>query len=94
MIRIIATFTVRPDAVGEFTAKAHELVEGSRAEPGNISYELLRARDDATTLTFLEAWADDAAIETHNASAHFTTIIPQLIALSTGDPTIVQYEPA
>ncbi|MDO4899711.1 putative quinol monooxygenase [Actinomyces sp.] len=94
MIRIIATFTVRPDAVEEFTAAARQLVEASRAESGNISYELLRARDDASTLTFLEAWADDGAIETHNTSAHFTTIIPQLSALSTGDPTIVQYEPA
>ncbi|PHP52767.1 putative quinol monooxygenase [Actinomyces ruminis] len=94
MIRIIATFTVRPDAVEEFTAKAIQLVAGSRAEPGNISYELLRARGDATTLTFLEAWADDAAIEAHNNSAHFTTLIPQLIALSDGDPAIVQYEPA
>ncbi|SDM67714.1 putative quinol monooxygenase [Actinomyces ruminicola] len=94
MIRIIATFKVRPDAVEEFTAKARELVTGSRAETGNISYELLRARGDAATLTFLEAWADDAAIEAHNNSAHFTTLIPQLIALSDGDPAIVQYEQA
>ncbi|MDU0347963.1 putative quinol monooxygenase [Actinomyces sp. MRS3W] len=92
MIRIIATFTVRPDAVEEFTAKARELVAASRAEAGNVSYELLRAREDAATLTFLEAWADDAAIEAHNASPHFTTLIPQLIALSTSDPVIVQYE--
>ncbi|NDR53146.1 putative quinol monooxygenase [Actinomyces sp. 565] len=94
MIRIIATFPVRPDAVDEFTAKARQLVEASRAESGNVSYELLRARDDATTLTFLETWADDTAIEAHNASAHFTTLIPQLIALTTSDPAIVQYEPA
>lgn len=34
MIRIVATFRVRSDAVEEFRALADELVEGSRAEDG------------------------------------------------------------
>ena len=46
MIRIVATFHVRPDAVEEFRALAGELVEGSRAEEGNIAYDLCVARDD------------------------------------------------
>lgn len=49
MIRIVATFHVRPDAVEEFRALAGELVKGSRAEEGSIAYDLCVARDDATS---------------------------------------------
>ena len=49
MIHIVATFHVRPDAVEEFRALAGELVEGSRAEEGNIAYDLCVARDDAAS---------------------------------------------
>lgn len=93
MIRIIAAFSVRPESIEEFIATAGTLVAASRAEPGNISYELLHSRQDAGALVLLEAWADDAGVEAHNASHHFTTLVPRLLALSAGDPTITQYEP-
>lgn len=92
MIRIIATFSVRADAVDQFIARAGELVAASLAEEGNISYELLQARRNRTVLTFLEAWADDAAIEAHNASTHFTALVPALLELCDAEPSIVQYE--
>ena len=91
MIRIVATFHVRPDAVEEFRALAGELVEGSRAEEGNIAYDLCVARDDAASFVVLEVWRDDAAIESHNASAHFTTLVPRMVGLSAEPPSAVQY---
>ena len=81
MIRIIATFRVRSDAVKEFRALAGELVEGSRAEDGNLAYDLCVARDDA-------------AIEAHNASAHFTTLVPRMVDLCAEPPSVVQYTEA
>lgn len=55
MIRIIAAFSVRPESIEEFIATAGTLVAASRAEPGNISYELLHSRQDAGALVLLEA---------------------------------------
>ncbi|WP_167145182.1 putative quinol monooxygenase [Actinomyces sp. ZJ308] len=91
MIRIVATFHVRPDAVEEFRVLAAELVEGSRAEEGNVAYDLCVARDDATSFVVLETWRDDAAVDAHNASEHFTTLVPQLVELSAEPPSVVQY---
>ena len=91
MIRIVATFRIRPDAVEEFRTLAERLVEGSRAEASNVTYDLCVARDDATSFVVLEAWRDDAAIEAHNASPHFTTLVPRMVALSAEEPSVVQY---
>ena len=91
MIRIVATFRIRPDAVEEFRTLAERLVEGSRAEAGNVTYDLCVARDDAASFVVLEASRDDAAIEAHNASPHFTTLVPRMVALSAEEPSVVQY---
>ena len=94
MIRIIATFRVRSDAVKEFRSLAGELVEVSRAEDGNLAYDLCVARDDAASFVVLETWHDDAAIEAHNASAHFTTLVPRMVDLCAEPPSVVQYTEA
>ena len=62
MIRIVATFRVRPDAVEEFRALAGELVEASRAEDGNLAYDLCVASDDSASFVVLETWRNDTAI--------------------------------
>ena len=92
MITIVATFTVPEANRGRFAELGRRLVAGSLAETGNISYQLVVAREDAGAFAFIEGWADDAAIDNHNGSTHFTTLIPQLVELSSGDPVITQYE--
>lgn len=94
MIRIVATFRVRPDAVEEFRALAVDLVEGSRAEDGNLTYDLCVSRDDTASFVMLETWRDDAAIEAHNASAHFTALVPRMVDLCAEPPSVVQYTEA
>ena len=78
MITIIATFAV-PEANRErFVELGRRLVAGSR--------------EDAGVFAFVEGWADAAAIDAHNASEHFTTLIPRLVELSDEAPVITQYE--
>ena len=60
---------------------AKELVEKSRAEAGNVSYSLNELVGDPTTRAFIEIWKDQAAIDVHNATEHFTDILPKLAAL-------------
>lgn len=81
MIRIVAALKVKEGKKETFIALAKELIEKSRAEAGNVDYALYQDKQDVNTLTFIEAWKDQAAIDTHNASEHFTTIFPQLGAL-------------
>lgn len=91
MIRIVAVFNVTPGSVEEFVETAQPLVSASRAEGGNITYELLRSREEPTRLAFLETWEDDAAITAHNASQHYTTVVPRLLALTEGEPEVTHY---
>ena len=82
MIKIIARRIIKPDCVEAFETLAAELVRESRKEPGCLSYTLNRSTQDPRIHMFIEAWADRAAIEAHNASAHFTRLVPQFAPLS------------
>ena len=82
MIKIIARRIIKPDCIEAFEALAAELVRESRKEPGCLSYTLNRSTQDPRIHMFIEAWADRAAIEAHNASAHFTRLVPPFAPLS------------
>ena len=78
MIKIVAKMHVKPGKAEEFKALAKELVEKSRAEAGNVFYSLNVSTADPEALAFIECWKDQAAIEIHNATPHFTTLVPQI----------------
>ncbi|MCR5089187.1 MAG: antibiotic biosynthesis monooxygenase [Oscillospiraceae bacterium] len=81
MIKIVALMKVKPACIAEFQARAKELVEKSRAEEGNVSYSLNELTGDPSTMAFIEIWKDQAAIDAHNATDHFTRILPGLAEL-------------
>ena len=81
MIKIIARRVVRPENIEQYEALARELVEKSQAEAGNVSYTLNKSIADPRVHTFIEIWKDQAAIDAHNASEHFTRLVPRLGAL-------------
>ncbi len=86
-IKIIAKMPVAEDKVEAFKAAAAELVQKSREEEGNIYYSLNVHKKDPCLLVFVECWKDKAAIEYHNATEHFTRILPQLVAMCDSAPS-------
>ena len=94
MIIIIAKNIVKPENKAAFIAIAQPLIEASRTESGNISYDLFEEIGNPNALTFIERWRDEAAIETHNSSEHFTSIVPKLGELGTGEKNVTLYKPA
>lgn len=92
MIKIIAKALVPEKNQEAFTALAKPLVAASQNEEGNIAYNLHRSLSDPEELVFLEIWKDQAAIDAHNASPHFTTVLPKLMALCSTEMTITLYE--
>ena len=91
MINIVAKMFVKPELIDAFKAEAKELVEKSRAEEGNVSYSLNQSADDPNTLAFIEFWKDQDAISFHNATAHFTTILPKLADMCGSAPEIALF---
>ena len=78
MIKIVAKMLVKADKVEAFKATAKELVEKSRAEAGNVFYSLNVSTSNPQLLAFIECWKDQEAIDLHNATEHFTSILPKL----------------
>lgn len=85
MIKIVAKMPVKADQVEPFKAIAKELVKKSAAEEGNISYSLNVSQTDPNCFAIVEFWKDQTAIDFHNATEHFTTLLPKLAELCDGE---------
>lgn len=73
MITIVARNIVKEGKRAEFLEAIRPLIEASRAEPGNIAYDLYEDTADCCAFCFIERWKDEAAVAAHNESAHFRT---------------------
>lgn len=71
MVVLTVTYAIRSgceeEALAHFTALARE----SRKEPGNLTYLVHRSLHDPCRFMLYEAYADEAALEEHRASAHY-----------------------
>ena len=72
MIGIVATLVAKEGREAEFEAAFLQMVAAVKAgEPGNVMYQLAKARDEPRTYKVLEVYADEAAVETHRTSDHY-----------------------
>ncbi|MDS0527943.1 antibiotic biosynthesis monooxygenase [Clostridium sp. SHJSY1] len=78
MISVYAKNVVKESKVEEFIKLAKELIEETRKENGNISYELIRVVNTSNELVFLEKWENNNVLDIHMKTKHFTTIVPKL----------------
>ena len=70
-IKIVATLAVQPAHRAELLAVFRDLVAKSRAEAGNLRYDLHQDLQNENRFVFVETWQDQAAVDSHNASGHF-----------------------
>ena len=78
MLKIVAKMQVKEGCAEKFKETARELVAKSQAEEGNIYYTLNVSNEDPNVLAFLECWKDKAALDIHEKTEHFTSILPKL----------------
>lgn len=81
-LRVIARIRARPDKVEEMRAMLTGLIRPTRAEPGCVSYELLHNLIEPTDFTFVEEWADDAALDSHFNTEHIRGALARFSELS------------
>ncbi|MFF2878487.1 putative quinol monooxygenase [Gottfriedia sp. NPDC057991] len=73
MIIIHAKMTIDSAKETLFLEEMTSLLELSRAEEGNISYDLTKQTDSENEYIMIETWQDLNAVAAHNTSAHFTS---------------------
>lgn len=77
-VRIVATLVVKAEYKDSVYEALKEVIAPSRQEAGNISYELHQDLANDNTYVFFEKWQSQQAVDTHNQSEHFKTLLSKI----------------
>ena len=75
MYVLIATYTVTPGNEGAVETILRELQPLSRAEPGNVHYQVQRSLENPSVFVLYEVWKDEDAYRAHTETDHFTRLV-------------------
>ncbi|MCB2313861.1 antibiotic biosynthesis monooxygenase [Clostridium tagluense] len=92
MITIVAKNSIKQGKTEEFKLLAEKLINESRKESGCISYNLYEDSNNCNILTFIEEWENSEAINIHNNSEHFTSIVPKFGELKQSQSEVNLYK--
>lgn len=70
-LKIVAAIVVKAEHQAELEKVFHTVVDETRKEAGNVSYDLHQDVQNPLKYTILEVWQSQDAIDSHNESAHF-----------------------
>jgi quinol monooxygenase YgiN len=68
------------------------MIPNVQNEKGTVKYILYRSKAEPSQFMFYEAYADQAALDFHNATAYFKQLGKDLGGLLDGEPKQVFYE--
>lgn len=78
MIRLNVFIQVEEKNHAALVAAANELVAASLKDKGCVAYDLFQSATRPDVLMICETWADAASLAAHEASSHFTTLVPKM----------------
>ncbi|MDH3261975.1 MAG: antibiotic biosynthesis monooxygenase [Acidimicrobiia bacterium] len=81
-VRVVAHLRAQEGKGAALGEALKGLIDPTRAEPGNISYELLASLDDERNFTFVEEYQDGDALDAHMKSPHVAAAMaamPELV---------------
>ncbi len=96
-VALFSTLTLPAQAYDGFATVMQRNVQASRAEAGNVSFEVFRPEDGAPTLLLFERWRDQAAIDSHADEPHLAAVIDavQSSGAQASQPhTLVEVQPS
>ncbi len=85
---LIARLKVKADKIEEAKAAALQIVADSRAEVGNINYDIHQSIEDETQFFWHETWANKAAIDEHFATPFFQAFFKVVEEIAAEPPQI------
>lgn len=89
MILIVVKHPVRPEYADDWSTLVAPFTDGTRAEPGNISFEWSRSVDDPNVYLLVEAFKDGAAGVAHVNSEHFKAAVARMPDLLSARPQLI-----
>lgn len=70
-LKIVAAIVVKEEFKEELIPVFKQVVDETRKEEGNISYDLHQDTNNPLKFVILEVWKSQEAIDSHNISEHF-----------------------
>ncbi|MCW2485545.1 antibiotic biosynthesis monooxygenase [Candidatus Symbiopectobacterium sp. NZEC127] len=77
-LRIVATIQAKPEHVDAVAQAVKKVVAPSRAEAGNLQYDLHESLEAPGTFVFFERWASRDVLTEHEATPHFQQLVAEL----------------
>lgn len=71
MIALVVSIDVKPGQIDAFIAATLANARGTRAEPGNLRFDVLRGEDDPNHVTLYEVYQTPEALAAHRETPHF-----------------------
>lgn len=78
MIKVIAPSIIKEDHLLDALQLYQLLVKETVKEQGCISYELFQDIEDPKSLTLIEEWEDEEALQRHTKTSHFIDLVGKL----------------
>ncbi|OPA80838.1 antibiotic biosynthesis monooxygenase [Paenibacillus selenitireducens] len=92
MIIIHAVFHIHAERQQAFLEEIQPLIAASRAEGGNVSYDLLQDTEQDHVFRMVEIWQDEQAVASHNSSDHFTGFVAKASRFLTAPLEVKAYQ--
>jgi quinol monooxygenase YgiN len=89
---IIAHVTTKAEYKDELMKAFEKVVEGTRQEAGNISYDLYVDTSNPLKFTIVEQWKSQDAINIHNETSHFKEFVKAIDGKADLDVTVAKQE--
>lgn len=81
-VKIVAVLTARPGAVDRLRALLDDMLAPSRAEPGNLRYDLWQDQAEPGRFVLDELYRDDDAVAAHRETPHFQAYLAAIEELA------------
>lgn len=88
-VKIIALLTARPGKLAELEALLLTLQTASRAEPGNLRWDIWRDQANPERLVLDELYIDNTDVAAHRETAHFKTYLATIGDLAERTPLVL-----
>ncbi|MCL2136799.1 MAG: antibiotic biosynthesis monooxygenase [Coriobacteriia bacterium] len=91
MIKVHAAMELKPEAIDSLRPLVAELVSATVQEKGCHNYNFCEQNDKPGAFAIIETWEDQASLDEHMQSEHFTRLIPEISAFVTGEIVITVF---
>lgn len=92
MLIQMVSINVKPGHAAEFVEAFRINYEGTRQEPGNLRFDVLRNPEDDHSFTIYEVFKSAEALEEHRKTAHYQECVRRIDPILAGPRTKTFYQ--